>query len=95
MNRLQNIPEDDPLFISLNPVSPVREEMIYDVNTFRHPVFDRAAMRAQKEIQKIQGDNNTWFAGAYLRHGFHEDGFASAVRVARAIEAKTTARIAA
>lgn len=95
MNRLQNIPENDPLFISLNPVSPVREETIYDVNTFRHPVFDRAALRAQKMLRGIQGQNNTWFTGAYLRHGFHEDGFASAVRVARAIEAGTGQRVAA
>ncbi|MDE4173393.1 FAD-dependent oxidoreductase [Phaeobacter sp. PT47_59] len=95
MNRLQNIPEDDPLFISLNPVQPVRDDTIYDVNTFRHPIFDRAALSAQKQIEEIQGQNNTWFAGAYLRHGFHEDGFASAVRVARAIEARTAARITA
>jgi predicted NAD/FAD-binding protein len=86
MNRLQNIPESDPLFISLNPVAPVREELTYDRKTFRHPVFDRAALRAQTELAGIQGQNRTWFAGAYLRHGFHEDGFASAVRVARQME---------
>ncbi len=90
MNRLQNIPESDPLFVSLNPVSPVRDDAIYDAKTFRHPVFDRAALRAQQSIAQIQGDNNTWFAGAYLRHGFHEDGFASAVRVARALNASST-----
>lgn len=88
MNRLQNIDERDPLFVSLNPVSPVREEMIYDQITFRHPVFDKAALRAQQQIKDIQGDNHTWFAGAYLRHGFHEDGFASAVRVARDLQAR-------
>ncbi|CRL12051.1 protoporphyrinogen oxidase [Phaeobacter italicus] len=88
MNRLQNIDERDPLFVSLNPVSPVREEMIYDQKTFRHPVFDKAALRAQQQIKDIQGDNHTWFAGAYLRHGFHEDGFASAVRVARDLQAR-------
>ncbi|MGR3762166.1 NAD(P)/FAD-dependent oxidoreductase [Roseobacteraceae bacterium NS-SX3] len=86
MNKLQNIPEDDPLFISLNPVSPVQEDSIYDEVTFRHPVFDRAALKAQERIAQIQGENRTWYAGAYLRHGFHEDGFVSAVRVARALE---------
>ena len=89
MNRLQNIPESDPLFVSLNPVGAINEDMIYDQKTFRHPVFDRAALRAQAQISAIQGQNRTWFAGAYLRHGFHEDGFASAVRVARQME-KTT-----
>jgi predicted NAD/FAD-binding protein len=41
---------------------------------------------AQARMKEIQGANNTWFAGAYLRNGFHEDGFASAVRVARDVE---------
>ncbi len=85
MNKLQGIPENDPLFITLNPVHESPEALIYDEVTFRHPVFDRAALAAQKRIAEIQGDNNTWFAGAWLRHGFHEDGYASAVRVARAI----------
>ena len=85
MNRLQNIPESDPLFVSLNPVRDVNPAAIYDEKTFRHPVFDLAAMKAQTQIAAIQGQNHTWFAGAYLRHGFHEDGYASAVRVARAL----------
>ena len=86
MNKLQNIPESDPLFVSLNPVVPVREDTIYDQKTFRHPVFDGPALEAQGKIAQMQGQNGTWFAGAWLRHGFHEDGFASAVRVTRALD---------
>ncbi|THD71564.1 FAD-dependent oxidoreductase [Thalassobius vesicularis] len=95
MNRLQGIPETDPLFVTLNPAHPVQEAAIYDAHTFRHPVFDRAALAAQTRIAAMQGANNTWFAGAWLRHGFHEDGFASAVRVAEAIGQQTPARLAA
>ncbi len=83
MNRLQNIPEDDPLFVSLNPEIPLREEAIYDEVTFRHPVFDHGALQAQDAIAGLQGQRRSWFAGAWLRNGFHEDGFASALRVAR------------
>ncbi|WP_439111813.1 NAD(P)/FAD-dependent oxidoreductase [Lentibacter sp.] len=90
MNRLQNIPETDPLFVSLNPYTPVREELIYDQKTFRHPVFDGPALKAQREIKAAQGTRNTWFAGAWLRNGFHEDGFASAVHVAREIERRVS-----
>jgi predicted NAD/FAD-binding protein len=60
--------------------------MIYDQKSFRHPVFDGPALKAQQEIKAKQGTRNTWFAGAWLRNGFHEDGFASAVHVAREIE---------
>ncbi|WP_127115126.1 NAD(P)/FAD-dependent oxidoreductase [Shimia sediminis] len=91
MNRLQNIPENDPMFISLNPYSEVREELIYDHNVFRHPVFDGPALSAQTRLAEMQGQNNTWFAGAWMRHGFHEDGFASAVRVARALDRRSAA----
>jgi predicted NAD/FAD-binding protein len=85
MNKLQNIPQNDPLFVTLNPEAEIAQEAIYDHEVFWHPVFDRAALRAQGDIAAIQGLNRTWYAGAWLRHGFHEDGYASAVRVARAI----------
>ena len=42
-----------------------------------------AALDAQARIAEMQGNRNTWFAGAWLRNGFHEDGFASAMRIAR------------
>lgn len=83
MNRLQNIPLDDPLFVSLNPERDIPEALVYDEVTFRHPVFDHAALAAQARIAAMQGARNTWFAGAWLRNGFHEDGFASALRITR------------
>lgn len=83
MNRLQNIPDDDALFVTLNHGDGIDPRRIYDQVTFRHPVLDLAALDAQARIADMQGDRNTWFAGAWLRNGFHEDGFASAMRIAR------------
>lgn len=83
MNRLQGIDPADPLFVSLNPGHDLDGSKIYDEHTFRHPIFDHAALRAQKALAARQGHDRTWYAGAWLRHGFHEDGFASAMRVAR------------
>ncbi|TYO90449.1 NAD(P)/FAD-dependent oxidoreductase [Oceanicella actignis] len=88
MNRLQSIPEDDPLFVTLNPPASLRDELIQDETTFRHPVFDHGAIAAQERIAAMQGARGAWFAGAWLRHGFHEDGCATAARVARAIAAR-------
>lgn len=81
MNRLQNIPEDDPLFVTLNPSSRIAPDKIYDEVEFAHPVFNTAALKAQDKIREMQGQNRTWFAGAYNRNGFHEDGIASAMHV--------------
>jgi uncharacterized protein len=85
MNSLQPIPQDDPLFITLNSTRPIRDDLIHDVNTFHHPVFDVAALAAQTTIRAMNGTRNTWFCGAWMRNGFHEDGFASAVDVVTAM----------
>ena len=82
MNNLQGIPGDTPLFMTLNPLKPIPEESILDEHICHHPQFDLHALAAQAELPQIQGRRGTWFAGAWTRNGFHEDGLASAVAVA-------------
>jgi predicted NAD/FAD-binding protein len=94
MNSLQNIPDAMPLFVTLNPKAPLRPERVFDRHAFEHPVFDHAAIAAQPRLQALQGNRNSWFCGAYLRHGFHEDGLASAVHVARLLGGETPWRTA-
>jgi len=94
MNSLQPIPKDDPLFVTLNATRPIREELIYDQVTFSHPVYDLAALKGQAEVRAMNGTNATWFCGAWMKNGFHEDGFASAVDVVEAI-ARRAAPVAA
>ncbi len=87
MNSLQpRIAQDDPMFVTLNANHPVREDCIYDSYSFSHPVYDMDALKAQADIRAFNGTNRTWYCGAWMRNGFHEDGFASAVDVARAMD---------
>jgi predicted NAD/FAD-binding protein len=95
MNTLQPIPQDDPLFVTLNTSRPIRDELIHDVNTFHHPVFDVAAFAAQDRLRAMNGSRNTWFCGAWMRNGFHEDGFASAVDVVQALTERHALRLVA
>jgi uncharacterized protein len=95
MNSLQPIPQDDPLFVTLNTTRPIRDALIHDVTTFHHPVFDVAAFAAQDRIRVMNGTRNTWFCGAWMRNGFHEDGFASAVDVVEAMAERQRLRLAA
>jgi predicted NAD/FAD-binding protein len=95
MNSLQPIPQDDPLFVTLNTTRPIRDELIHDVNTFHHPVFDVAAFAAQDRIRAMNGSRNTWFCGAWMKNGFHEDGFASAVDVVQAMAERHAFRLVA
>ena len=83
MNLLQSLPDDDLLIQSLNPCRTIREELIYDEHSFMHPIFDSAAIKAQEQIKATQGQNHTYYAGAWLGHGFHEDGYQSAINVAQ------------
>ena len=95
MNSLQPIPRDDPHFVTLNSTRPIRQELIYDQVTLHHPVYDLAALRAQDRVKTRNGENHTWFCGAWMGHGFHEDGLASGLEVARAIAARDFMPIAA
>jgi predicted NAD/FAD-binding protein len=92
MNRLQPIPKDDPLFVTLNATRRINPAKIYDQVTMRHPVYDIAALNAQDTMRRINGQNHTWFCGAWMRNGFHEDGLASAADVVDAMTRATTER---
>lgn len=92
MNSLQPIPMDDPLFVTLNSNGGIDERLIDDVVTFDHPVYDLASIEAQAKVRAMNGTQNTWFAGAWMRNGFHEDGFASAVDVVDAMRASARER---
>ncbi|MFN3845487.1 MAG: NAD(P)/FAD-dependent oxidoreductase [Paracoccaceae bacterium] len=95
MNSLQPIPPDDPHFVTLNSNRTIREECIYDTVSFRHPVYDTAALAAQGTIRAMNGTQNTWFCGAWMKNGFHEDGIGSAVDVVNAMRNRTKAAVAA
>lgn len=83
MNNLQNLDTETPVLVTLNPGRRPNEEMIFDEHSFSHPIFDLKAIKAQTQIDTIQGQRGLWFCGAYQRYGFHEDGLVSAVNVAK------------
>jgi predicted NAD/FAD-binding protein len=74
MNALQALPDEQPLLVTLNPRAPIAPHLTLHTEHFRHPQFHRAALRAQAEIGALQGQRRTYFAGAHLGYGFHEDG---------------------
>jgi predicted NAD/FAD-binding protein len=80
MNHLQPLATKTTLIVTLNPHREPAN--IQNEHWFEHPVFDSAAVNAQQHIPALQGQNNTYYAGAWQRYGFHEDGLLSAVNVA-------------
>ena len=95
MNSLQPIPESDPMFVTLNSKNKIDPYKIYDEATFMHPVYDLPALKAQKDLAENNGKKNTWFCGAWMKNGFHEDGLASAIDVVAKFSDKISVKIAA
>ncbi|MDA9905081.1 NAD(P)-binding protein [Hyphomicrobiales bacterium] len=88
MNKLQNIKNSKPLFLSLNPIMPPKENSIFKVIEYEHPIFDIKAINSKKLLKNIQGYRNTWHCGAWSGNGFHEDGITSSVNLAKEFDAK-------
>ncbi len=82
MNRLQGLGGDRDLFVTLNPPVSPKPETIIRTESYRHPLFDAAAIGAQSRLWSLQGLRNTWFCGAYFGAGFHEDGLQAGLAVA-------------
>ncbi len=86
INRLQPLPFTRPVLVTLNPFSPPAPEHTLAVFDYDHPLFDQAAIAAQAILPLVQGRRHTWFAGAWTRYGFHEDGLRSALKVAASFD---------
>ena len=83
MNILQSIDSDDVFCVTLNHTEAIDKNKILGTYYYDHPVFSMAGINAQQQWSEINGVNRTWFCGAYWGNGFHEDGVASALKVAK------------
>jgi predicted NAD/FAD-binding protein len=82
MNSLQPLSTPTPYVVTLNPPPSLDPGKIIRTADYAHPQFDAGALRAQREIWRLQGRQNTWFAGAWCGSGFHEDGLQAGLHVA-------------
>ncbi|MDH5540185.1 MAG: FAD-dependent oxidoreductase, partial [Rhizobacter sp.] len=73
LNRLQPLPWQQPVIVSLNPIREPRADTVIQRFDYEHPVFDAAAIAAQASLAEIQGRRRSWFCGAWTGYGFHED----------------------
>jgi predicted NAD/FAD-binding protein len=87
MQHLQAIDPTCPLFVTLNPPRPPKPELTFRTFEYAHPQFTRAAFAGQELLQRINGNNRVWFAGAWTGYGFHEDGLRSGLAAAEGLQA--------
>jgi predicted NAD/FAD-binding protein len=93
LNKLQPLPVKTPVIVSLNPIHAPDPGKVLASFDYAHPVFDGPAVDAQRKLRALQGQRNTWFAGAWTGYGFHEDGLKSGLSVAAAIAALADAPV--
>ena len=80
MNALQPLPTKTNIFVTLNPDR--EPASIIQEFSYTHPIFNAQTNEKQKQLWSLQGENRTWFCGAYFGAGFHEDGLQSGLAVA-------------
>ena len=90
LNRLQPLPFKQDVIVSLNPASPIDPATILGSYDYDHPVFDLPAIAAQNQLPRLQGQQRTWYAGAWMRFGFHEDGYQAGLAAAKSLLAQHT-----
>ena len=82
MNSLQPLATTSNLFVTLNPHREFAADSVQYKVDYTHPLFDAAAIAAQKDLWQVQGSQRSWFAGAWMGYGFHEDGLQAGLEVA-------------
>lgn len=87
MNRLQGIPGPVNYIVTLNPVREIPPARVIRDLVYEHPHYTPSSVMTHERLAEIQNRRGVWFAGAWTRYGFHEDGLLSGLRVVRGIDA--------
>jgi predicted NAD/FAD-binding protein len=79
MNILQGLDAPEPFLVTLNRSDAIDPRKVIKRITYHHPLYTPAGVAAQARQGELNGPLNTYYCGAYWRHGFHEDGVVSAL----------------
>lgn len=82
MNSLQGVSDKHNYFVSINAEEgSVHPSKIIREFDYEHPLFDVDAIKAQDRLQELNSEGPVYYCGSYFKYGFHEDAYASAVKL--------------
>lgn len=87
MNRLQGLVAPCEFCVTLNHSEAIDPAKVLKRIVYHHPLYSPQAVAAHARYEAINGQQRTFYCGAYWGFGFHEDGVRSAMVACRALEA--------
>ncbi|MFO1355378.1 MAG: FAD-dependent oxidoreductase [Gammaproteobacteria bacterium] len=88
MTRLQSLPTDTQVLVTLNGHNAMSPDTILYQTRYAHPQFTIDSVAAQRRREEISGHHRSWYCGAYWGYGFHEDGVRSAETLCDILDAR-------
>lgn len=86
MNGLQGIEGPANYVVTLNPTREIAPQHVLLDTVYHHPHYGPRSVATHRDLARIQGRGGLWFAGAWTRYGFHEDGLVSGLRAVHGID---------
>ena len=87
LNQLSGISSPQHYFLSFQLEELIAKDQIIHVQEHHTPLYNTESFRYRDEVVATNGENNTYYAGAYLGDGLHEGAITSAFRVSQLIGA--------
>ena len=86
LNKLQNLDTKNNYFLTLNPITKIKDDKVIKKINFTHPYLNNKSFEMQNRLKDLQGKKRVWFSGSYFGYGFHEDGLKSSLKMLKQFE---------
>ncbi len=88
---MQRLKSQKTYCVTLNDDGRVSSDHVIARMRYAHPLYTADGMDARRRLHRLNGQRRTFYCGAYLGSGFHEDGVRAGLEAARLLNAQRVA----